>query len=652
MDSFNKKKSNTANKNKIKSALSFFVSFIAGAARKIFKNKLKIAGVNNDFDKKLVFSLLKTRIPNFKQLKYINQFLKSWEKLAIKICLLVIFASSIFIGVNFYKKHIQIIPTNGGKYIEGLIGSLQYINPLYASVNDVDNDISNLVFSSLFKRDAAGNLAGDLARDYKISADGKSYIITLKENVKWHDGSDLTVDDVIFTFNCIKDWQYHSPLDNRFAGVEITKINNTTVEFKLEEPYAAFLQLLDFGILPTAIWSQIPPNAANLTELNLKPIGSGPYKFKSFLKDKSGNIRLYSLEKNGAYYGQKPYLDELFFKFFPGFEEAIAALNEGEIDGISYLPRYLKDKIAVQDHINNYSLNIPQLTSLFLNTRNNVLKDKNVRQALALAINKEFIIKEILNNEGFIIDSPILPENVYYNSEIKKYALDADKAALLLETAGWKNIEISEELFKKAEADAVSEDESIKSEAQKIIKMEQGVWRKKNDDFLTFNLTTIDSYEYSEIAKAIQKFLRDINIKVEIELIPAEQMNNEVIKPRDFALLLHNIAIGSDPDPYAFWHSSQIAGGLNITNYSNKEADLLLEEARLTLNDNERKEKYKKFQEIIAEEVPAIFLYSPAYSYVQAKKIKGFNIINIITPRDRFNNISDWYIKTEKKIIW
>jgi peptide/nickel transport system substrate-binding protein len=130
-------------------------------------------------------------------------------------------------------------------------------------------------------------------------------------------------------------------------------------------------------------------------------------------------------------------------------------------------------------------------------------------------------------------------------------------------------------------------------------------------------------------------------------------MLNDVIKPRKFSALLYSLMIGSDPDSYAFWHSSQISqSGLNLASYSNEKVDKLLEDARLTNDLNVRIQKYGEFQKIISDDLPVIFLYSPLYIYPQNKRIKGVETFNISAPSLRFANITQWYIKAAKKIVW
>lgn len=607
-----------------------------------------------ELDKKLVFSLAKSRWPSLKQLKYVKKYLSQAERLIIGGCLLVILLSSLFLAVRFYKTHLEVIPLVGGEYIEAVIGSIKYINPLYSTVSDVDNDITSLVYSSLFKRGENAQLINDLAENYKMSQDGKAYTIKIRSDVEWHNGGRLTVDDVIFTFEAIKNSRYQSPWRAGFSGVEIEKIDDQTIKFNLAEPYAAFLDLLTFGILPQELWQQIEPASASLAELNLKPIGSGRFKFKSLVKDKSGNIRTYNLIRNANYYGEPAYINGLSFKLFGNLAESISALNSNLISGISYLSEQAKSEVVAQDSLNFHRLNLPKLSAVFFNTKSNlVLMDKRVRQALAYAIDKNKIVREVMANNARAIDSPVLPESFAYNDNAKKYNYDVATSSRLLNEADWKIVELKKEDINKAKEDLTAKDEAVKKTAQARINMGVGRWLMKDNNYLTIELSTVDNPEYGQTAGLIAEFWRQINVKTKINLVPASQIQTEVIKTRNFTALFYGEITGADPDSYAFWHSSQVGpAGLNIADYSNKEVDKLLEDGRLTNDLKTRQEKYKKFQEILAEDEPAIFLYSPNYIYVQSKSIKGFNVKNIILPSDRFANINQWYIKTGKKIVW
>jgi len=622
----------------------------------IFKNAGTIAANSKqiEFDKKLIYSLSKSRIPNLKQIKYIGRFLSPKEAKIIKLCLAVIFINVIFLGYNFWENHVQLVPIAGGEYIEGLVGAPRYINPLYAGANDVDNDIAQLIFSSLFKRGLNGELMNDLATGYSISEDNKTYTISLREDAKWSDGEKLTADDILFTFAAISNPQYKSPLRLSFSGVTLEKIDEKTIKFTLSQPYGAFLEILTFGIIPQNPWLPIAPESASLAELNLKPIGSGPYKFKSLTKDKSGNIRSYSLTLNNDYYGKKPYLGSIIFKFFINFEEAAKALNENQISGISYLPLSAKGELVSQDSLSFHKLNFPQINAIFFNQKNNtILADKKIRQALAFTINKNEIVSAVYKEDAYLIDGPILPDSFAYNKDLKKYKYNQEEAEKLLAEVGWARTAITKDDIAKAETEKNSEDEKIKQEAQNKLSLGEGSWLKKENNYLIISLTTVENENNVKTVEMVRTFWENLGVKTNLNIVPVDEIQIGVIKPKNFQALFYGQVVGGDPDSYAFWHSSQAAeGGLNIANYANKDVDKLLEDARAISNREQRAEKYKKFQEILSEDVPAIFMYSPFYTYVQSKQIKGFEVKSILSPSDRFANISDWYIKTGKKIIW
>lgn len=607
-----------------------------------------------ELDKKLIYSLTKSKIPNLRQIKYVGRFLSRGESRLIKISALVILFSLAFIGYNFYINHLQLVPNVGGEYTEGLVGTPKSLNPLYAGANEVDGDISRLVFSSLFNHNKNGELINDLAVNYSLSEDEKIYTIAIREDARWTNGEKITSDDIIFTFETINNAQYKSPLRNSFSGVNIEKVDEKTIKFILTQAYGGFLELLTFGIIPQNLWLSISPESAILAELNFKPVGSGPYKFKSLTKDKSGNIRTYSLTLNNDYYGAKPYIKDLTFKFFVSLEEAVRALNENLVDGISYLSANIKDEIVSKDALAFHQLSFPQIYAVFFNQKNNpALVDKKIRQALAFAINKSEITAKIFEEDAYAIDGPILPNNFAYNANGKKYKYNFVEAEKLLTEAGWTKTDITAEDIVKAETDKTSKDEKVKQEAEAKLMVGPGSWQKKDNKYLIINLTTVEKNSSLQTAEMIKSFWEKIGVKTNLNIIPLSEIQNKIIKPKNFETLFYGQFVGSDPDSYTFWHSSQVGeGGLNIANYANKDVDQLLEDARLIANKEQRAEKYKKFQDILSEEVPAIFMYSPFYTYIQSKNVKGFDVKIIYSPCDRFANISDWYVKTGKKIIW
>lgn len=588
--------------------------------------KLKKFNKQHQLDKHLVSSLNKTKFPSAKQLKYLPKILNRKEKIKISLLVFIVAVSGIALLINGYLNATIAIPKAGGEYIEGLVGSPQFINPILAQTNDVDLDLSRLIFSGLLKQDANGQLAPDLAERYEISPDQLTYTFYLRNNVKWHDGSPFKADDVIFTIASLQDPAFKSPLSRSFRGITAEKIDDFTVKFTLKEPFAPFLGLLTFGVLPEHLWFNVPPANADLAELNKRPIGTGSWKFENFKKDKSGIIRSYTLIPNTEYYGQKPYLQKLIFKFYGDFETAIEAIKSKEVDSIAYLPKELSDQLRKYKNIAYHNLNQPQYNAVFFNQKKNeFLAADYVRQALALGTNKQKIV-ESLGQGAVVIDGPTLP-GIGINPDIKKYEYDPQAAVDLLEKNDWH-------LVATTTPDGITEQ-----------------IRKKKNWFLTVTLTTVDQPEYIEAAEILKQSWDQIGFKTTLNIVDKSKILQDVINSRSYEALLFGENLGSDPDPFPFWHSSQNEyPGLNLAIFSNSKVDKYLEDARKTNDWEERKNNYLAFQGIIAQELPAIFLYNPTYIYPQDNKIKGFNLTNISIPSDRFADSANWYIKTKR--IW
>jgi peptide/nickel transport system substrate-binding protein len=559
-----------------------------------------------DLDRKLVYDLSPRKIPNGEQIKHLKKFLNPRESLIVKICLAIIVLNIGYLGIVYIKDHLRSYPASGGNYIEGVVGAPQTINPLYAVNRGIDADLSRLIYSSLFQYDGQGRLRNDLADSVTISADNTQYLIKIKDQVKWQNSEKLTADDIIFTFGLIQNPDYRSPLRAALTGVTVKKIDDTTLSFTLPAPYAPFLDLLTFGILPKSLWENVSSSAALISDLNLKPIGSGPFKFQSLVKNTNGDLKDYKLAVNNDYYGKTPYLKTLDFKFFPDYQEAIKALNDNQITGLSYLPLALRGNLLAQNSLRIHELAQPQLEAIFFNTnKNKNLADKAVRVALATSLDKDSIIRKVFGGIYTRADGPILPLSFAYDPAITKYDYAPAAAAA-----------------------------TIKAKPLQI------------------TLTVVDAGNNTILADQIKTYWEAAGVKVNLQIVSGDQAA-EIIRNRNFEALLYGESIGGDPDVYAFWNSSQLgAKGLNLANYSNATVDKLLTAARATTNLTERLAQYKKIQEIITDDLPVIFLYSPTYTYIQASDLQGFSGTAVIEPADRFSDISGWYLKTRHELKW
>lgn len=532
--------------------------------------------------------------------------------------MIIAIAGGAFWITMFVLKNTETMPAQGGEYSEGLVGEPLYINPILSLTNDIDADLEHLIFSRLFTYDNQGNLQPDLIERYEISEDHKTYTLYLKQNMLWEDGDRITTDDVEYTFNLIKNPDYKSPLSLNFRGVEMQKGDEYQIKFTTNNIYAPFLNNLTFGILPQHLWKDATPTSFFLAEYNLKPIGSGPFKFSKLKKDKGGRILTYQMERNENYYGKKPYIKKVTFKFYPDEETSIEALNKKEILAVGSISPVNKNKIKKS---NIHSIKLPRYYAVFLNqTKNKALANLNIRKALALATDKGKIIRDVFNNEANVVNGPLLEGMVGYNSDAKAYSFSIEQAKQILENDQWKD----------ADGDGIREKNNVRAE---------------------FTLVTTDLPEFLKVTDILKNNWQEIGVKVNILSLDVGQLQQEYIKPREYEAILFGEILGLNPDPYSFWHSSQKKDpGLNLAMYDNRDVDKALEQARQTTNQDERITNHRLFQSIIADEVPAVFLYSPYYLHPCNNIVKNFQEKIILSPSYRFNDINEWYIKTKR--VW
>ncbi len=377
--------------------------------------------------------------PTKKQWGWFWKILSRREKLVFAVCCLLFLSSFAVLGNSFYLKNTEIGPATAGEFNEGVIGQPRFINPIYISSNDIDRDLVEILFSGLMKYDSEGKIVLDLAKDYKVEEEGRIFEFSLKDNICWSDGKKLTVDDIIFTIETIQDSSYKSPLRANWLGVEMEKVSQETIRFRLQKPYNAFRERLTLKIIPAHIWKEIPVENFHLANYNLNPVGCGPYRFKALTKDELGYITLLELESDPNYFGEKPYIPKFSFHFFDNEEELKTAAQAKQIQGFSA-------RIAPEANgFSEYELTIPRYFALFFNSdpeAKRIFSDPDLRQALNYATDKEKLLQELLDQQYYfsaqIIDSPILPQLYGYDPPAETYQFDIDKAKELLDQAGFK----------------------------------------------------------------------------------------------------------------------------------------------------------------------------------------------------------------------
>lgn len=585
------------------------------------------------------------------------------------------------LGLSFFRVQ---VPAIGGSYTEGVVGTIQRLNPIYAPLSDAEMDISRLLFSGLMRIDSKGRLVTDLASGYTLSDDKKTYTFTLRRDVLWHDKEPLTAKDVAFTIETIQHSETASPLLVSFQGVIVTVIDDYTITFTLSEPFPSFLNALIVGIIPEHVWSDTALATMPIVQKNLQPVGTGPFVLDKIVKDENGAISSIDLKRFYDYYRQPPFLQNVSFSFFSDYEGddgAISALRQGHVDGLHVIPNELKSKVQRRG-TELYTLQFPQYTALFLNQQNAVLKQLPVREALSLAIEKNRLLKEAIDNNGFVIDSPFLPGLSGYEENSTTTSFSLEQANALLDkpypriTAEEYVLQRKNELLltalKTANAtlnansststpvtlfttSTLSSDivASIDKQLESEISEAQTFYRKVGNDVLRLSLVTVDTQEYRAVAQRVAGFWQEIGIKTDLSFVPAKDFSRTVLRPRAYDVLLYGVVLGSDPDQFAFWHSSQITHpGLNLSQYINPSVDATLIQARGAADSVAQEPFYKLLSATLKKDKPAIFLYSPTYTYVLPSKIKGTSFSRIFIPSDRFSGIIHWYIKTKGSWQW
>ncbi|MEX0878012.1 MAG: ABC transporter substrate-binding protein [Candidatus Spechtbacterales bacterium] len=552
---------------------------------------------------------------------------KPQEKYFAGIAALIIISSLFAIGVQVYITKTSSVPAFGGEYREAVIGVPRFINPVLASTNDVDRDLVHLVYSSLVRYDKNGGIVPDLAEEYTISEDGKQYRFTLKNNLRWEDGTPLTVDDILYTIGLIQNPQYSSPLFQSWQGVQVFSEDSRTVIFELSSPYPAFIENVTLGILPKHIWQDVDEKNFVLTDLNLKPIGSGLYKVEKFTKDNAGFISSYTLVRNERYYNQKPFINKITFKFFSSETDTVKAYNAKSVDGISFISSGVITEMEDKEAFNMHEFKMPRYFSIFINKeKNEALQDLKVRQALSYATNRKQIIDGVLLGYAQEVGTPIPPNlTSYYNESAEFLDYNPEKARELLREAGWED----------NNEDGILE----KSTGEEDAEVQE----------LSLTLVTAQRPELEQVAQLLQEQWRQVGINLNFKTEELGELQQSTIRSRNYELLMFGEILGTIPDPFSFWHSSQKNDpGLNLANYDNREIDKLLEEARQETNKEARIEKLNEFQLKVTADVPAIFLYDPAYLYPIQKSIRGIEPVFMVDSSWRFADIQNWYIATKR----
>lgn len=554
------------------------------------------------------------------------------EKVIFFFFVVVFVGSGVTLLWNVSKSFLVEVPDYGGTLTEGVIGSPRFVNPILA-VSDTDRDLSTLIYSGLLKIEDDDTILPDLAESYAISSDGLTYTFVLKDNIYFQDNTKVTADDVVFTIEKAQDPALKSPRKTNWDGVSILKIDDRTISFTLKQPYSPFIQNFTLGILPKHIWSKATTEEFPFSQFNIKPVGTGPYKIGSIIYTGSGLPSEYRLVAYNKYALGKAYITNLVIKAYQNEQDLISAYKNGNVDSLHGIsPKLLPSlKVASDDVILSP---LPRVFGVFFNQNvAPIFINKEVRQALDTATDKQAIVDEVLEGYGQTINSPEPPQTIAAVPDKTKIltpsaATTTERilaARAILTKAGWK--QNSNGIFQKTDA------------------------KKKTTTTLAFSISTGDAPELKATALLLQKEWQNLGALVEVKIFEISDLNQNIIRSRKYDSLLFGEVIGRDMDLYPFWHSSErVDPGLNIALYTNIKADKALESIRTTTDPAKKQTYFADFNKQVALDVPAVFTYSPYFIYIVPKEVHNVSTGTLTTPSERFTDINKWYIETNN--VW
>lgn len=533
------------------------------------------------------------------------------DKLILAVLSLCIVVTSA-LGLEALMRSVMVeVPARGGSLTEGVVGTPRFANPLLA-LSDADRDVVALTYAGLMGYDVEGNLVPVLAESYAISEDGQTYTFTLRQDAKFSDGRPVTADDIVFTITRAQDPGLKSPELANWANIAVSAVDARTVEFRLPQAYAPFLEETTLGILPAHLWRDITNEEFPFSTYMTEPVGAGPFKVTRVIRSRGGSIEAYELKAFGDFALGRPYLNALRLVFVGDEEELRAAYVRGSIDsahGIS-TPNAIRAPYA-------------RVFGVFFNaTDERAFTELGVRKALSIAIDRDRLTGETLQGFASPVTGPVPPGSGVTPTpiEIPSGENRLPSAREALEDAGWEWSE------------------------------ETSLWSKDGDD-LQLTLRTSNVPELRAVASRVQADWQELGVPTTLELYDPASLTQEVIRPRSFSALLFGMVVGQERDLFAFWSSSERNDpGLNLTSYANRSVDSLLAAIRTESDRRAAQADLEEAVALIAEDYPAAFTHAPDFLYAIPRDLRGITLTQVTAPSDRFRAVYAWYRHTQ--YVW
>jgi peptide/nickel transport system substrate-binding protein len=535
---------------------------------------------------------------------------------------------------------------------EGLIGPVETLNPLFVRTR-AERDITALLFRGLTRLgpgSASGStsaatpdsasgatLSGDLAESWTASSDGLTYTFQLRPDAVWHDGVPVTADDVVYTVLVLQHPDYSGPLAGRWQGVIPERLGDHTVRLRLPTPNATFLASTTQPILPAHLLSATPVAQLASSPFGRNPVGTGPFRLVSL--DQNG-ARLERFGGGLAEGSSLPTLPPLpldplawprsatpipsiagfVFTFYPNAEALATAFAAGDIDAAGGLPAAQARSLAAAGGARILRYPRTVLTAVVLNLRfgRTLFRSAAERRALLLAIDRQAIVRGVLEGMGSAADSLVPPTSWAFNRQAAGgVPFSRTEAVKLLRAAGWQRI--------------------------------AGEWNRPGvAGAVSVELVTVDAatnpLSYA-VAERVAAYWQTLGLKVRLQPLPVENLVTDKLVPGSFDAAVIDLTMGPDPDIYPLLASSQaVQGGSNISGYQSTNLDPLLEQARLPAGREARQARMAALEAALAKELPILPLVYADYVYLVRDTVSGPTPREISDPSERFWDVLTWRV--------
>ena len=533
-------------------------------------------------------------------MNFLKNVFASLTKMEFKtlVCFSIIFVAAGITRVGIVVgENSTLVPVEGGMYREGIVGQPIAVNPII-SANPSDQDVASLIYPKV----------SDIIDTYSTENNERVFLLNIKEGLVWDDTKPLSSDDVVFTIQTIQELGDQSPFSKSVQGVVVERMSELQVRLSLPVPYSFFDETIKkLPIIPKHIFGSIPAQNIRLSSYNLEPVGSGPYRFKTFSNRKDGFITEYQLVKNETYNGTRPFIQEFVFRFYENEEDLLKAFRLREIDGFGTAST-IETKTLVSPQVKIARIPMLRYYALFFNLNNGELfKNDALRKALLLALDRDRVLTSVFpEGNAESINGPLLDQ--------KPSSPDLDGARALLKKAKINGLTVTL---------TVPKVEFLEKTAEEVKKQ----WMN----------------------------LEEIN-DVIIHVVDPKSIVEKTIKTNEYEVLLFGNVLENKKDLFPFWDSSQrMYPGLNLSFYKNARVDLLIDTIRQTKDVAQQNALLQNAQNEIIKDVPAIFLYTIPYTYIHTAELGGVpyeenSEIMISNPRDRFMSVEKWYV-TKARIL-